>query len=103
MSNLTKIDDDGRISCNVIYCPRDCDTCGHLREIRNKLFQYENLGCINMSKNDELREVARPLVEYIRKNYHPHTTVIVDCNHAEVLEGVAVAKFGSYDEEDKNE
>lgn len=44
-------------------------------------------------KNEELREVAKPLVEYIRANYHPHTTVIVDCNHAEVLEGVEVAKF----------
>lgn len=52
-----------------------------------------------MSKNDELREVARPLVDYIRKNYHPHTTVIVDCNHAEVLEGVAVAKYDEQEEE----
>lgn len=46
-----------------------------------------------MSKNEELKEVARPLVEYIRKNYHPHVTVIVDSMHAEVLEGVAVAKY----------
>ena len=51
-----------------------------------------------IKKNEELREVAKPLVDYIRANYHPHTTVIVDCNHAEVLEGVAVAKF---DEEPK--
>ena len=46
-----------------------------------------------MSKNEELKGLAKPLVEYIRKNYHPHTTVIIDCLHAEVLEGVAVAKF----------
>lgn len=46
-----------------------------------------------MSRNEELKELARPLVEYIRKNYHPHTTIIIDCVHAEVLEGVAVAKF----------
>ena len=46
-----------------------------------------------MSKNKKLKELAKPLVEYIRKNYHPHTTVIIDCVHAEVLEGVAVAKF----------
>lgn len=43
-----------------------------------------------MSKNEELKEIAKPLVEYIRKNYHPHTTIIIDCVHAEVLEGVAV-------------
>lgn len=46
-----------------------------------------------MSKNEELKELARPLVEYIKKNYHPHTTIIIDVQHAEVLEGVAVAKF----------
>ena len=46
-----------------------------------------------MSKNEELKGLAKPLVEYIKKNYHPHTTIIVDCVHAEVLEGVAVAKF----------
>lgn len=46
-----------------------------------------------MSKNEELRELARPIVEYLRKNWHPHTTVIIDCVHAELLEGSAVAKF----------
>ena len=46
-----------------------------------------------MSKNEELKEIARPLVDYIRKNYHPHVTVIVDSIHAEVLEGVSVAVF----------
>lgn len=55
-----------------------------------------------MSKrNKELREVAKPLVDYIRANYHPHTTVIVDCNHAEVLEGVVVAKYDEQSEEKK--
>lgn len=58
-----------------------------------------------MSKNKELKELAKPLVEYIRKNYHPHTTVIIDCVHAEVLEGVAVAKFdveGAEEEKQKD-
>ena len=58
-----------------------------------------------MSKNEELKELAKPLVEYIRKNYHPHTTVIIDCVHAEVLEGVAVAKFdveGAEEEKQKD-
>ena len=58
-----------------------------------------------MSKNKELKELAKPLVEYIRKNYHPHTTVIIDCLHAEVLEGVAVAKFdveGAEEEKQKD-
>ena len=46
-----------------------------------------------MSKNEELKKAAEPLVKYLRENYHPHTTVIVDSMHAEVLEGVAVAKY----------
>ena len=54
-----------------------------------------------MSKNEELKGLAKPLVEYIRKNYHPHTTIIIDCLHAEVLEGVAVAKFDVDEEEEK--
>ena len=54
-----------------------------------------------MSKNEELKELAKPLVEYIKKNYHPHTTVIIDCVHAEVLEGVAVAKFDVEGAEEK--
>lgn len=46
-----------------------------------------------MSKNEELKKAAEPLVKYLRENYHPHTTVIVDSMHAEVLEGIAVAKY----------
>ena len=48
-----------------------------------------------MSKDEKLKleEVAKPLVDYIRENYHPHVTVIVDSIHAEVLEGVEVAIY----------
>lgn len=45
------------------------------------------------NENDTLKELAKPLVDYIRENHNPHTTVIVSCTHAEILEGVAVAKF----------
>ena len=54
-----------------------------------------------MSKNEDFKKAAEPLVKYLRENYHPHTTVIVDSMHAEVLEGVAVAKYewkGEYGE-----
>ena len=36
-------------------------------------------------KHVELEEAARPLVEFIRKNYTPMTTVIVTGAHVEVL------------------
>ena len=55
-----------------------------------------------MSKNEQLKELAKPLVEFIKENYHPHTTIIIDVQHAEVLEGVAVAKFYSDDEREFN-
>ena len=42
----------------------------------------------------ELQEAARPLVEYLRKNYHPHATAIVSLDYAEVLEGKESAKYG---------
>ena len=42
----------------------------------------------------ELQEAARPLVEYLRKNYHPHATAIVSLDCAEVLEGKEGAKYG---------
>lgn len=40
-----------------------------------------------------LEEIAKPVVDYIRRNYHPHVTVIIDSVHAEALEGVEVASY----------
>lgn len=42
---------------------------------------------------NELHEAAKPLIEYLRKNYHPHTTAIVTLMDVEVLEGKEVAKY----------
>jgi hypothetical protein len=46
----------------------------------------------NMTKqqHQELKEAAKPLMDWLLKNCHPHTTAIVDSQLAEVLEGVAV-------------
>lgn len=41
----------------------------------------------------KLQEAARPLVEYLRKNYHPHATAIVSLDYAEILEGKESAKY----------
>lgn len=40
-----------------------------------------------------LKQVAKPVVDYIRRNYHPHVTVIIDSVHAEALEGVEAAAY----------
>lgn len=36
---------------------------------------------------EEFEKVCKPVIEYLCKYYHPHCTVIIDCGHAELLEG----------------
>jgi hypothetical protein len=38
----------------------------------------------------ELKAAAKPLMDWLLRNCHPHTTAIVDNQLVEVLEGVAV-------------
>jgi hypothetical protein len=42
-----------------------------------------------MEKTEQqlFEEAARPLIEYLKSNQHPHVTVIVNSEHAELLEG----------------
>lgn len=42
---------------------------------------------INKPTMNEFRELAKPLVEWLRNNYHPHATIIIGYDFAEVLEG----------------
>jgi len=37
---------------------------------------------------DLLLEAAKPLIEYLNNNYHPHCKIIVECDSVEVVEGV---------------
>lgn len=39
------------------------------------------------------RELALPLVEYLRKHYHPHAKIIIEYDGAEVVEGVLGEPF----------
>lgn len=45
-----------------------------------------------MKVTDQQREefiaVAKPLIKWMNENCHPHTTTIVTCVNAELLEGV---------------
>ncbi len=38
------------------------------------------------------RQAALPLMEWLRDNMHPHITVIVDSDRAELVEGLAIAR-----------
>ena len=42
---------------------------------------------------EEFRELAEPLVDWLRKNYHPHATIIIGYDFAEVLEGRQCESF----------
>jgi len=43
------------------------------------------------NNKDLLLEAAKPLIEYLNNNYHPHCKIIVECDSVEVLEGVEVS------------
>jgi len=42
----------------------------------------------NSNTVDEFQELAKPLIQYLNDNYHPHATIIINCDSAEVLTGV---------------
>lgn len=39
---------------------------------------------------EEFEKAAKPLIEYLKHNHHPHNCVIVTATHAELLEGQMV-------------
>jgi ABC-type phosphate/phosphonate transport system substrate-binding protein len=41
---------------------------------------------------EELHIATKPLMDYLTKHHHPHVTVIVTANHAELMEGLMTAK-----------
>jgi len=47
----------------------------------------------NSTDIEKLREVCRPVIDYLQKNYTPHCKIIIDWNSAEVLEGAFGAGY----------
>ena len=41
----------------------------------------------NKDKVNEFELLARPLIQYLCENHHPHVTVIITTTNAELLEG----------------
>jgi hypothetical protein len=41
-------------------------------------------------KEKYFEELARPIIQYLCENFHPHVTVIITPTHAELLEGKMV-------------
>ena len=42
---------------------------------------------IKEQKAKEFKDLAIPLIKYLRDNYHPHVTIIITNSNAELLEG----------------
>ena len=40
-------------------------------------------------QTEEFEAAARPMMEFLAKNCHPHTVALVDCDSAQVLESQA--------------
>lgn len=38
-----------------------------------------------MEKQKEIEKITRPIIEYIKNNYNPHTTVIINENCIKVV------------------
>lgn len=41
-----------------------------------------------LGKDLELANMAKPLADYLKQNYHPHATIIITCERATVLEDI---------------
>lgn len=44
-------------------------------------------------KREELLEKAKPLVELLRENFHPHCKIIIDDEYVELVEGITCGRF----------
>jgi len=43
---------------------------------------------LSEGERDEFETLAIPIIKWLNDHCHPHTTVIIDCRHVELLEGV---------------
>jgi len=44
----------------------------------------------------EFEKAAKPLIKFMNDNCHPHTTTIVNCNSAELSEGICAFITNDY-------
>lgn len=48
------------------------------------------------NKKQEFEDVVRPVMKWMAENTHPHTTIIIDSIHAELVEGVLAISTHEY-------
>lgn len=42
---------------------------------------------------EEFKELCKPLNDWLQKNYNPHTKIIIENGHAEIVEGLIGVPF----------
>lgn len=51
---------------------------------------------LSKEQQKEYEKAARPLIKWLNDNCHPHVTVVVDCSHAELSEGIYSFRTENY-------
>ena len=69
-------------------------TPGHMVPPPQKQNQGENAG-----GNKSFADVVGPVMEWLETNKHPHTSVIIDASHAEMVEGIECARARRKDDD----
>lgn len=54
---------------------------------------------IPKEKLDELQEIAKPIVKWLRENCHPHTEIVIGQINLVINENVAGLMFNTFDPE----
>lgn len=53
-----------------------------------------------MAQTQLFEELSRQMIIWLRRNYHPHAKIIIDCERAEVVEGAKLYDFKTEKEND---
>ena len=81
---------------------RKCTECNHTYDTEigfqcPKCFSYETtyeeIKPNSKLTHEELKQAAQPLVDILYKYYNPHTAIIIQMDHVEILEGDMVVSF----------
>lgn len=50
----------------------------------------------NKEKLKEFEDVVRPVIKWLCENHHPHHTVVITCDRAELSEGKMSVRITEY-------
>jgi hypothetical protein len=95
---LSSKNDDGSINFEVKYYNGGCSFNEAIEEALSdgEIGGEEVFLEIANGKREEFEKLSRPLIKFLCENFHPHATVIINTDSAELLNGVAAFRTGDY-------